>query len=133
MASLIAFTEAVVIGLHSIVLIGRSSEILNVTEISTRIKSSRHHVAKILQRLAKEGFISSNRGPSGGFTLAKKPENITMLDIYEAIEGKFQVHACPADKDSCPFGNCLMGDFSFRFSNELREFLASKTLQSYLG
>ena len=132
MANIVALTEAATIGLHSIVLIARSEQVLNVGEIAEKIKSSRHHVAKILQRLAKDGYISSNRGPSGGFILKMKPSEITLLNIYEAIEGKFQVHSCPADKAVCPFGNCLLGDLSHRVSFELREYLAGKTLVDYL-
>lgn len=132
MANIVALTEAATIGLHSIVLIARSEQVMNVGEIAEKINSSRHHVAKILQRLAKDGYISSNRGPSGGFFLKGKPDEITLLNIYEAIEGRFQVHSCPADKSQCPFGNCLLGDLSHKVSSELREYLANRTIKDYL-
>ncbi|ASB50785.1 RrF2 family transcriptional regulator [Alkalitalea saponilacus] len=132
MANIIALTEAASIGLHSMVMIARSDEMMNVGNIAKQIDSSRHHVAKILQRLAKENFISSNRGPTGGFILKKKPEEISLLNIYEAIEGRFEVQSCPGDKEICPFGDCLMGDLSHRLSNEIKEYLASKTLKDYL-
>jgi DNA-binding IscR family transcriptional regulator len=45
---------------------------------------------KVLQRLAQVGFLSSTRGPNGGFVLRKKPADINLLQIYEAIEGKLQ-------------------------------------------
>ncbi|TCO09110.1 RrF2 family transcriptional regulator [Natronoflexus pectinivorans] len=132
MANIIALTEAASIGLHSMVMIARSDEMMNVGNIAKQIDSSRHHVAKILQRLAKENFISSNRGPTGGFILKKKPEEISLLNIYEAIEGRFEVQSCPGDKEICPFGECLMGDLSHRLSTEIKDYLASKTLKDYL-
>jgi Rrf2 family protein len=132
MSNIVALTEAASIGLHSMVLIARSDEILNVSKISDFIGSSRHHVAKIMQRLSKAGFVSSNRGPSGGFVLKKLPGEIRLLDIYEAIEGPLQVQTCPMNRDVCPFGECLLGDLSFRVSGEIKQYLESRTLQDYL-
>ncbi len=85
-----------------------------------------------MQRLVKDGYISSTRGPSGGFLLRKEPGSITLLDIYESIEGKFEVQSCPGEKAYCPFGNCLLGDLSHRLSSELKDYLSKKTLRDYL-
>jgi Rrf2 family protein len=132
MSNIVALSEAASIGLHSMVLIAQAEEVLNVGQIADRIQSSRHHVAKILQRLVKDGYISSNRGPSGGFILKKNPEEITLLNVFESIEGKFDVQSCPGDKELCPFGDCLLGDLSHRISGEIRDYLAGKTLKNYL-
>jgi Rrf2 family protein len=133
MANIIALSEAASIGLHSMVLIARSDETLNVGQIADKIHSSRHHVAKVLQRLAKNDYVSSSRGPSGGFTLKADPEKITLLDIFEAIEGKFAVQSCPADKDTCPFDKkCLLGDLSHSISSEIQNYMSGKTLADYL-
>jgi Rrf2 family protein len=132
MSKIVALTEAASIGLHSMVLIARSDKILNVTKIAEFVGSSRHHVAKIMQRLSKAGFVSSNRGPTGGFVLNTKPENTTLLDIYEAIEGPLNVATCPMDRETCPFGDCLLDDLSLRVSSDIKQFLSSRTLQFYL-
>lgn len=60
-----------------------------------------HFVSKILQSLARSGFIGSQRGMHGGFTLAMAPERITLLDIVEAIEGPTQLNACLGPGDAC--------------------------------
>lgn len=132
MSNIVALTEAASIGLHSMVLIARSDEVMNVSKISDFIGSSRHHVAKIMQRLSKAGYVESNRGPMGGFVLKKKPAEITLLDIYEAIEGSLSVETCPMSRESCPFGECLLGDLSLRMSGEIKQFLEGRTLQFYL-
>jgi Rrf2 family protein len=132
MSNIVALTEAAAIGLHSMVLIARSDKVLNVVKISEFIGSSRHHVAKIMQRLSKAGFVSSNRGPSGGFVLKKLPKEIRLVDIYEAIEGPLAVESCPMGRAVCPFGECLLGDLSLRMSGEIKEFLTKHTLQDYL-
>ncbi|MFO8000112.1 MAG: Rrf2 family transcriptional regulator [Marinilabilia sp.] len=132
MSNIVALTEAASIGLHSMVLIARSDEVLNVARISDFIGSSRHHVAKIMQRLSKAGFVFSTRGPSGGFMLKKKPAEVTLLDIYEAIEGPLSVETCPLNREDCPFGECILGDLSLRMSGEIKKYLENRTLQDYL-
>ncbi len=132
MAQLISLSEAAAIGLHSMVYISSSKEKVNVGQISEYIGSSRHHVAKVMQRLVKEEFIVSNRGPSGGFELNKKPEEITLLNIYEAIEGPINTHICFGNKVVCPFRRCIFGDLSFKMTLEFRNYMQSHTLDEYL-
>ncbi len=45
------------------------------------------HLLKILQQLVRTQILISERGPSGGFTLRRAPEKITLLEIIEAIDG----------------------------------------------
>jgi Rrf2 family protein len=45
------------------------------------------HLLKILQQLVRAQILSSERGPAGGFVLRKAPNEITLLEIVEAIEG----------------------------------------------
>jgi Rrf2 family protein len=131
MSNLIAISEAAAIGLHSMALIWRSKKIMNVSEITEKIGSSKHHTAKIMQRLLKKGFVSSLRGPNGGYYLKKNVQDISLLDIYEAVESKIEVHACLALKDACPFGDCLLGDLSSKMSAEVLEYLRSRKLSDY--
>lgn len=45
------------------------------------------YLLKILHQLVKANVLHSKRGPRGGFSLAKPPKKITLLDIVEAVEG----------------------------------------------
>jgi len=45
------------------------------------------HLLKILQQLVRAQILSSERGPAGGFVLRKPPQDISLLEIVEAIEG----------------------------------------------
>ncbi len=133
MSKIVTLSEAASIALHSMVLIARSEEKLNVGQIAEKIDSSKHHVAKVMQRLAKENFVSSNRGPSGGFVLKKDPQEVTLLEIYEAIEGAVVIQNCPGDKPTCPFGGCLLGDLSTNMTKEFKKYMEQKTLSDYLS
>ncbi len=132
MSKIITLSEAASIALHGMVLVAKSDQKLNVNQISEKIDSSRHHVAKVFQRLAKENYVSSNRGPSGGFVLKKAPTEITLLDLFEVIEGPVEVQGCPGNKEICPFENCLMGDLAEVLACKFKEFLQHQTLADYI-
>lgn len=132
MSRIIALSEAASIAIHSLVLIARNEGMLNVNKISEATGSSKHHVAKILQRLVKDGFLTSNRGPGGGFLMRKNPEDITLLDIYETIEGKIEITKCAMNNPVCPFDKCLMGNIVSRLTTEFRDYLAGQVLDAYL-
>jgi len=86
-----------------------------------------------MQRLSKEGFISSTRGPSGGFVISRDPSEISFLEIYESIEGKIEVSKCPMSKPVCPFDKCIMDNIYNRMTLEFRDYLKGQMVNDYLG
>ena len=58
-------------------------------------------MAKILQRLAKQGLIVSTNGPKGGYALARRPTEITVGQVIRALEGPISIVSCLEDAD-CP-------------------------------
>ena len=133
MSKLVSLSEAASIGIHSMVLIARSEEkIINVNRIAELTGASRHHIAKILQRLVKDKYLDSNRGPGGGFILNKEPSEINLLDIYECIEGQVEINECPLDRRICPFDKCITGNILNKITGELKSYLQKQTLDKYL-
>ncbi|GAP44711.1 MULTISPECIES: Rrf2 family transcriptional regulator [Lentimicrobium] len=132
MSKIITISEAASIAIHSMVLIAGAKDHLNVTQIAERMGSSRHHVAKILQRLVKEGYLSSNRGPAGGFTLKKPASDVSLMEIFETIEGKLSETSCPLDHPVCPFDKCLMGNIVTKMTREFRKYMEEQKLSDYI-
>ena len=132
MAKIVSYSEAASIGMHGMVLVARAGETINVQKIAEITGASRHHVAKVMQRLVKEGFLVSNRGPSGGFNLSMEPKNITLLQIYEAIEGQVKILECPHEKPICPFGKCILGNVVMEMTQLFRDHLKTNSLQDLL-
>lgn len=133
MAKIVSLSEAASIALHAMILVGRSKGgSINVDEIADITQSSRHHVAKVMQRLAKDGFVGSFRGPNGGFYLQKKSEDITLLEIYEAIEGKVVPTECPMDKQVCNFDQCFMNSITKNLTIQFKNYMQEQTLANYL-
>ena len=128
MAKIVSYSEAASIGMHGMVLVARAGDTINVQKIAEITGSSRHHVAKVMQRLVKEGFLLSNRGPSGGFKLNVEPAGITLLQIYEAVEGQVKVISCPHEKQVCPFDKCILGTVVSRMTQTFRDHLSTQTL-----
>ena len=131
MAKIINITEAVSIALHAMILVAKKEGQLNVNEIAEETTSSKFHIAKIMQKLVKDGFLISHRGPGGGFLLARGADEITLLEIYESIEGRIEVARCPLGKVKCPFGRCIFDDLTMKMTREFKEYLAERTLEDY--
>jgi Rrf2 family protein len=132
MSRILSLSEAASIAIHGMILVARSDKLVNVNQIAELTSSSRHHVAKVFQRLVKEDFITSNRGPSGGFSLKMDPSDISFLDIYEAIEGKIVITKCPLDKPICPFEKCIFENVIKDLTLDFRNYLEKQTLDKYL-
>jgi Rrf2 family protein len=63
------------------------------------------YLNKQLQALARAGILRSTPGPKGGFTLARTPAEITMLDVVVAIEGPAPAFRCAEILHASPFGD----------------------------
>ncbi|GHO71735.1 transcriptional regulator [Ktedonobacter sp. SOSP1-52] len=71
---------------------------------------SETYLAKHLQALKNGGIIGSVPGPKGGVYLLKKPEELTLLDIVDAIEGKEPIFRCTEIRQRSPIP-CSRGEF----------------------
>jgi len=72
----------------------------------------KEYLAKALQALSQAGLVETTLGPSGGYRLAKKPKDITFLDIVEAVEGKGSTFVCTeirGNNPCLPEGHCNRG------------------------
>ena len=61
-------------------------------------------LAKIVSQLSIAGLIQTSRGARGGVALAKPPEQISVLDVIEAIDGPILLNDCGGSREVCPFG-----------------------------
>ena len=132
MSKIFALSEASSIAIHSMVLIARSENGINAVKVAETTGFSKNHIAKVLQRLVKSDMLKSVRGPSGGFSIKVDPKKVSLLDIYEIIEGPIDIGECPMSYDVCGFDRCLMGSVVNKLTAEFRKFLKEQTLYSYL-
>ena len=60
---------------------------VGIKEVSSELDIPSPFLGKILQTLAKHKILNSSKGPNGGFTLSRPPEEIPLMDIVEIIDG----------------------------------------------
>ncbi len=103
MSTILNFSDAVSLALHSMgIMAGKKDCFFRTGAIAKQLAVSEHHLQKVHQRLSKAGLLHSARGPKGGFSLNKPAEEITLLEIVEAIEGPFDPSPCFLNKSPCP-------------------------------
>jgi Rrf2 family protein len=61
-------------------------------------------LAKIVSQLSVAGLLQTSRGARGGVSLARPPEDITFLEVIEAIDGPILLNDCVLDSAACTFG-----------------------------
>lgn len=99
------------------------------------------YVAKLFTQLQKAGVVKSSGGKSGGFRLARAADQISVLDVVDAIEGKSPLFRCREIRKDCVLfqdkdpdwsqrGVCAIHATMLAAERRMREVLADKTLAS---
>jgi Rrf2 family protein len=101
-----------------------------LTDIAREVLAPKTFLAKILQSLTKLNFIYSTRGVGGGFSIARPPDKITLLEIIEAIEGPINPNRCITRDGYCEFENtCKVHPVWYTLQNSIRTTLEKITLE----
>lgn len=88
-------------------------EEISLADIAESQRVPRDFLAKIFQKLARHGLLASERGRGRGYALARRPDDISMRDVLEAVEGTEKLQECflwqehCADEDPCPLHDRL--------------------------
>ena len=87
-------------------------------------------MAKVLQRLARSGLLTSHQGTRGGYTLSRSTASISVADIIQAIDGPLTVTACSTDAENCgQYSKCSIRDPLWRIKDRIISALATCSLQ----
>lgn len=128
---MIRLTKAGEYGLRAIRYLVESGDDLRISigDISTHKKIPEPFLRKLFKPLVQQGIISSTRGVSGGVRLAKKPEEITILEVVEALEGPLALNECLLEDVSCEFlDECGMHDVWEEAQAAMAKVLRAKNL-----
>ena len=78
---------------------------------------------KLLQKLVRADIVDSVQGVKGGFKLARKPRDISVLEVAEAVQGKLVINRCFLGKSVCPQqGQCHLSEKLVGVQNHLVNF-----------
>ncbi len=79
---------------------------VRVQTIGARHRIPHRFLEQIFQRLRRAGLVSGKRGPGGGYVLTRRPDEISLREVIEAIEGPFVPHsATTIEDDDWPASN----------------------------
>lgn len=74
---------------------------VTLNDIAERQEISVKYLWQVINPLKTAGVLRVTRGAKGGYVLARRPEEITMLDVMDILEGPLSLVDCLAKRDSC--------------------------------
>jgi Rrf2 family protein len=133
MSNILKISEAASLALHTtVILAANPNRLISTKKLASQLHASEAHLSKVLQRLEKADIVNSTRGPKGGFKLKNLSDKITLLDVYEAIDGNFSPSNCLFDENLCN-GNCIMGNLLEELNTQVRDYLSKTKLNSLVS
>ena len=113
-------------------------ERLSVNDICEREETPAPFAYKILKKLQKAKIVRGYRGVHGGYSLKKSVSEITLLDVYLAIDPGMYIIECMNPKKKCCRdekldGGCEVHQELLRIQERLQDMLSERSLQEILG
>ena len=135
------FSVGVEYALHCLLYMVEMKETVGIKELAKFQGISETYLSKVYGKLSKNKIVTSVPGVKGGYVLAKKAEEITFLDVVEAVEGKEPFFQCAEIRQNnilldqenaseeykkCP---CLIHVVMLEAENEMKKYLQNKNLK----
>jgi Rrf2 family protein len=76
-------------------------KIVVIPEVAREMDVPVGFLARIFQSLSRAGIVISHRGKKGGYSMARKPETVTLCDVIEAVEGDIKLNLCLDGYNAC--------------------------------
>ena len=126
------------VGVHVLTLLAQTGqEPLSSEVMAGSVNTNAVVIRRVLGSLRKAGLVSSLEGFGGGWKLSRDPEEITLLDVYRAVEGEtlFSLHSRQPNPD-CSVGRNIQGVLEVTFGEAedmMERRLAETTIANVLG
>lgn len=90
------FSQTVEYALRAVAfLAGQAPEARTTDQIATATRVPKAYLSKVLQGLCRGGIVHSQRGSGGGMALVKKPEDLSILEVVNAVDPICRIQECP--------------------------------------
>jgi Rrf2 family protein len=107
-------------------------ELVTADRISAEAAVPRRLLARVMAKLARAGLVETSEGRRGGSRLARPPEEVTLRDAVEAVEGPFEITHCIMQQRPCGEGRpCALHDAWVEGQNAILEHLGSRNLAEF--
>ncbi len=99
-------------------------QVCSATEVANATEIGLPTVSKLLKSLARAGLVTSTRGATGGYELARDPQEISAADVIDALEGPVAITECSSADSHCHFEHvCNVGGAWQRINVAIRHAL----------
>ena len=113
--------------------INSNGKYISLKDIANRQEISNKYLEQIISLLNKAGYLETARGNSGGYKLAKKPNEYVIGDILRATEGDLMPIYCLTEEGECKRRkDCKTYSFWKGLDNVINEYVNSKTLEDLM-
>lgn len=111
----------------------QDGRMVSVTEIAHAMHIPKSFLAKLLQRLVRSHILASSRGAKGGFLLARKPSEISLLSIVEAVQEPAGINVCAIDSNRCKLSSsCAVHPVWVDIRKEVEKRLKKETIDKLI-
>jgi len=127
----VIFSKKCEYGLQAVLYLTANEDraVISAEEIAKQLNIPKEFVSKILQSLTESGIIVSKKGKNGGFSLAKSPSQIKLIDIVASIDGLEVFNKCVLGFPKCSHENpCPVHDRWGKLRTEAYTMLTNETL-----
>ena len=91
------------------------------------------YLAKVLQELARSGILTSRRGVGGGFSLARDPDSLTVLEVVNAVDPLKRIKSCPLGLKSHGTNLCPMHEKLDQALSTVEQALRDSTIREVMS
>ena len=105
--------------------LSRSKKLTSISSVAKKNKISAKFLSQIAADLKHAGILVSKEGMSGGYSLAKKPKDIKLLDVLQILDGELVEGKCFEEGHECI---CGAGDMWADMKEQINETLGKKTV-----
>jgi Rrf2 family protein len=128
------FSQTVEYALRAVVHLASQSPAARTTDqIAAATLVPRAYLSKVLQSLTKSGLVQSQRGLGGGITLGKSAEELTILEVVNAVEPVKRIRTCPLGLAAHGTHLCPLHSRMDRALAAIEDALGSTTLAEILS
>lgn len=101
--------------------------------LSERLGIPYHHVAKLIQQMAKAQLVHTKQGKHGGVQLMKSPQSTTFKDIITLVDGPTRMADCLRDPALCRlYGGCTLQSVLQTVQHQIDSVLMNTTLDQLI-